>query len=122
MDLIHPNGVIGTAPARVDGLAKVTGRALYGADHTIPDAAHAYLVTSPIAVGRIRSIDCSAARAMFGVCDVLTYKEVGRTVKAGKPMLDGGYMSHAVAPLGSDRIHFSGQITAVVVANTFEIA
>jgi xanthine dehydrogenase YagR molybdenum-binding subunit len=122
MDLIHPNGVIGTAPPRVDGLAKVTGRALYGADHTIPDAAHAYLATSPIARGRIRTIDCSAARAMAGVYDILTYKEVGRKIKAGKPMLDGGYMSHAVAPLASNRIHFSGQITAVVIADTLEIA
>jgi xanthine dehydrogenase YagR molybdenum-binding subunit len=122
MDLIHPNGVIGTAPPRVDGLAKVTGRALYGADHTIPDAAHAYLATSPIARGRIRSIDCSAARAMAGVYDILTYKEVGRKIKAGKPMLEGGYMSHAVAPLASSRIHFCGQITAVVVADTFETA
>ncbi len=122
MDLIHPNGVIGTAPARVDGFAKVTGRALYGADHKLPGAAYAYLATSPIARGRIRSVDCSAARAIHGIHDILTYKEVGRKVKSGKPMLDGGYMSHAVAPLASSRIHFSGQITAVVIAETFEIA
>ena len=122
MDQFHPNGIIGTAPARVDGFAKVTGRALYGADHVISQVAHACLTTSPIALGRVRSIDCAAARAMAGVCDVLTYKEVGRKIKAGKPMLDGGYMSHAIAPLASDRIHFSGQITAVVVADTLEIA
>ena len=122
MDTIHPNGVIGTAPPRIDGFAKVTGTALYGADHEVRNVAHACLATSPIALGRIRSIDCSAARAMAGVCDILTYKEIGRKIKAGKPLLDGGYMSHAVAPLASSRIHFSGQITAVVVADTFEIA
>ncbi len=122
MDSIRPNGVIGTAPPRVDGIAKVTGRALYGADHKVPDTAYAYLTTSPIARGRIRSLDCSAARAMPGVCDILTYKEVGRRIKAGEPLLDGGYMSHAVAPLASNRIHFCGQITAVIIADTFEIA
>ncbi len=122
MDIIHPNGVIGTAPARVDGFEKVTGRALYGADQKIDDAAYACLATSPIARGRIRSVDCYAARAMTGVLDILTYKEVGRRIRAGKPILDGGYMSHAIAPLASNRIHFSGQITAVAIADTFEVA
>ena len=126
MDLIHPNGMIGSDQARVDSFAKVTGRARYGADQgpaqNVHNPAHAYLATSPIAKGRIRSIDCRAARAMHGVCDILTWQEVGRKVKPGKPLLDGGYMSHAVAPLASNRIHFAGQITAVVIADTFETA
>ena len=122
MVLIHPNGIIGSEQFRVDGLAKVTGSATYGADHVVAGAAYASLVTSPIARGRIRDIDEQIARAMAGVLDILTYKNVGSAVKPGKPLLDGGYMSHAVAPLASNRIHFAGQIVAVVIAESFEIA
>jgi xanthine dehydrogenase YagR molybdenum-binding subunit len=121
-DSIRPNGMIGSPQFRVDGLAKVTGRAAYGADHALPGAAYAYLATAPIARGKIQSIDARAARSMPGVLDILTYEEVGSAVKAGKPMLDGGYMSHAVAPLSGKRIHFSGQIVAVAVAESAEIA
>lgn len=122
MDIIIPNGIIGSDRVRVDGVAKVTGTARYGADHALPDATHAALATSPIARGRIRRIDDSAARAMPGVLEILTYENVGKAVKAGKIMAEHGYMSGNSAPLSSDRILFSGQITAVVVAETLEIA
>ena len=122
MEFVQPTGVIGSSPIRIDGLAKVTGQARYGADHAVPNAAHAYLVTAPIARGRVLSIDQAVARALPGVCEILTCENVGKAVKAGKPLMDGGYMAHAVAPLASPRIYFAGQITAVVIADTFEQA
>ncbi len=122
MDLIHPNGMIGSDQRRIDGMAKVTGRATYGADHVTPGAVYAWLATSPIARGRIQSIDQEAARAMPGVLEILTFENVGKEIRPGKPMLEGGYMSHAVAPLASNRIYFAGQIVAVVVAETAEMA
>lgn len=122
MDTIQPNGLMGTNQPRIDGLAKVTGRAPYGADHSVPGAAHASLATSPIARGRICSIDQNTARAMPGVLDVLTYENVGKAIKPGKTILDGGYMANSVAPLASNRIYFAGQITAVVIAETPEAA
>ena len=122
MDPIHPNGLIGTPQPRIDGLAKVTGRARYGADQSIPHAAHAALTTAPIARGRIVWIDERAALATPGVLHILTFQNVGKEIKPGKAMLDGGYMSHSVAPLASDRVHFAGQIVAMVVAETAEIA
>ena len=76
----------------------------------------------PSRAGRILSIDQAAARHLPGVCEILTYENVGKKVKAGKPLLEGGYMAHAVAPLASPRIYFAGQITAVVIADTFEQA
>ncbi|GAA3753107.1 xanthine dehydrogenase family protein molybdopterin-binding subunit [Terriglobus aquaticus] len=122
MEQIQPNGIIGSATVRVDGLAKVTGQAKYGAEHHLPNLAHAYLALSPIARGRIRRIDETAARAIPGVLDILTYRNVGTAVKAGKHIIDGGYMAQSVAPLGSDRIEFAGQIVAVAIAETPEIA
>jgi xanthine dehydrogenase YagR molybdenum-binding subunit len=122
MDIIIPNGIIGSDRVRVDGAAKVTGTARYGADHSLPNLAHAFVATSPIARGCIVRVDESVARAMPGVLEILTHDNVGEAVKPGKTMVDKGYMSGNVAPLYSDRIYFSGQITAVVVAETLEIA
>ena len=122
MEQTQPNGIIGTGPARIDGLAKVTGRARYGADHVVEHPAHAVLADAPIARGRIISIDDTAARAMPGVCEILTFENVGRRVKPNKPLIEGGYMAHAIAPLASNKIWFAGQVTAVVIADTAEIA
>ena len=122
MEFVQPSGVIGSSPVRIDGLAKVTGQARYGADHAIPNAAHACLVTAPIARGRILSIDQTAARQLRGVCEILTYENVGKAVKAGKPLIEGGFMAHAVAPLASPSVYFAGQIIAVVIADTLEQA
>ncbi len=122
MDAPKTNGVIGSDRPRVDGVDKVTGRARYGADHHLVNFAFAYLVTSGIALGRIRDIDERAARAVPGVLDILTHRNVGKAVKPGKWIFKGGAMGMAVAPLGSDRVHFAGQIVAVVLGNTFEAA
>ena len=142
MEIVTPNGRIGTPHWRLEGVAKVTGRALYGADQqpvlgrdgsarqTTEDQAaepaepltHATLVTSPIARGRIRSMDDTAARALPGVLEILTHRNVGKKVKAGKPMIEKGYLAQAVQPLGSDRIRFADQVIAVVVAESSEIA
>ena len=47
--------------SRLDGPAKVTGRAKYGADHNFPGMVHGYVVLSTIAHGEIRSMDVTAA-------------------------------------------------------------
>ena len=119
---IHPNGTIGSEQRRVEGLAKVTGQARYGADQPAPGAAFAWLATAPIARGRIRSVDDSAARAMDGVLEVLTYRNVGKEIREDKTPPDGGHMSNSVTPLRSNRIYFAGQIVALAVAETAEIA
>ena len=58
---------IGTRPIRHDGLDKVTGRANYGADFTLPGMLHGHVLRSPHAHARIVSIDTSAAEATPGV-------------------------------------------------------
>ena len=64
--------VIGTRPARPDGLDKVTGRARFGADMAAPGMLHAAIIRSPHAHARILSIDTSAAEAMAEVKAVVT--------------------------------------------------
>ena len=59
--------VIGTRPIRHDGVDKVTGRALYGADVRLPDMLYGKVLRSPHAHARILSIDCRRALEVEGV-------------------------------------------------------
>ena len=110
-----PPGAIGAPHVRIDGPAKVTGEAVYPADEMVTNPAFACLVTSPIARGRVTGIQTEQAMAMPGVLDILTHFNVGDQAKT--PAGPGG-----TTTLESDRIWHDGQIVAVVVADTFEIA
>jgi xanthine dehydrogenase YagR molybdenum-binding subunit len=114
---------IGTPTSRVDGHAKVTGAAKYAGEFASPDLAYGSAVESTIAKGRIASIELSEAMSVAGVIAVLTHKN--RPAMAGT---DRAYMDD-VAPGGSpfrplydDRIMFSGQPIALVLAEDFETA
>ncbi|GBU18991.1 MULTISPECIES: xanthine dehydrogenase family protein molybdopterin-binding subunit [Methylobacterium] len=114
---------VGTARSRVDGPAKVTGLAKYAGEFAAPDLAHGYVVSSRIAKGRILSIDTSDAEKVPGVVKVLTHENRPRTAFLAMNYRD------MVAPPGSpfralydDKIHFSGQPVALVVAEDFETA
>ncbi|HEY1458599.1 MAG TPA: xanthine dehydrogenase family protein molybdopterin-binding subunit, partial [Casimicrobiaceae bacterium] len=114
---------IGTATSRVDGRAKVTGAAKYAGEFNTAGLAHASLVTSTIAKGRIARIDASKALSVTGVIEVLTHQN--RPPMAGA---DSAYKDD-VAPEGSpyrplydDRVLFDGQPVALVVAEEPEIA
>jgi 4-hydroxybenzoyl-CoA reductase subunit alpha len=76
---LPPDGefhVIGTRNRKLEGLAKVTGRAVYADDITLPRMLHAKLLRSTHAHARIRSIDASRALAMPGVHAVITGKDL----------------------------------------------
>ena len=63
---------VGTRPIRPDGVPKVTGKALYGADYRLPGMLYGRILRSPHAHARIRSIDTSAAEKLPGVKAVMT--------------------------------------------------
>ncbi|MBV9116093.1 MAG: xanthine dehydrogenase family protein molybdopterin-binding subunit [Acetobacteraceae bacterium] len=114
---------IGAATPRVDGHAKVTGAAKYAGEFNTPGLAHASVVASTVAKGRVTRVDAGAALAVEGVLDVLTHQH--RPAMAGA---DSDYKDD-VAPEGSpyrplydDRILFSGQPLALVVAEEPEVA
>ena len=64
--------VVGTRPPRPDGVDKVTGRARYGADISLPGQLVGKVLRSPHAHARIVSIDTSEAEALPGVKAVVT--------------------------------------------------
>jgi CO/xanthine dehydrogenase Mo-binding subunit len=63
---------VGTRPIRPDGVPKVTGRAMYGADLAMAGALYGKIIRSPHAHARIRSIDASKALKLPGVKAVVT--------------------------------------------------
>ena len=77
---VPPNGdafhVIGQRSRKLEGLAKVTGRAIYADDISLPRMLHAKLLRSIHAHARIVSIDASAALATPGVHAVITGKDL----------------------------------------------
>ncbi len=64
--------LVGTRPNRPDGLDKVTGRARYGADFSLPGMLWGAVVRSPHAHARIVKIDATKAEALDGVKAVIT--------------------------------------------------
>jgi CO/xanthine dehydrogenase Mo-binding subunit len=72
MSQAHEFKVLGTRPIRHDGVDKVTGRAIYGADVQPAGLLHGRILRSPHAHARIRSIDTSKAAALPGVEAIVT--------------------------------------------------
>ncbi|MFL5288076.1 MAG: xanthine dehydrogenase family protein molybdopterin-binding subunit [Rhodopila sp.] len=114
---------IGTATSRVDGHAKVTGAAKYAAEFKAPDLVHAVVVASTIAKGRITRIDTTKALSVAGVIDVLTHQNRPQMASADSAYKDDvAPEGMPYRPLYDDRIRFSGQPVALVVAEEPEIA
>ena len=113
---------LGDSHPRVDGPDKVCGAAKYPDDVYPEQLAHAVLVTSAIACGRITGLDEHAARAAPGVLDVLSWRNVGEAVRPVGHALDKGWANSTWRPLSSPDIRYGGQIVAVVVAETLEAA
>jgi CO/xanthine dehydrogenase Mo-binding subunit len=67
---------VGTRPNRPDGVPKVTGRAQYGADYSLPGMLWGAILRSPHAHARIRKIDTSKAEKQPGVKAVMTSKDL----------------------------------------------
>jgi xanthine dehydrogenase YagR molybdenum-binding subunit len=114
---------IGTATSRVDGRAKVTGAAKYAGEFNMAGLAHASVVTSTIAKGRIARIDASEALSVEGVIDVLTHQHRPPMASADTAYKDDlAPEGSPFRPLYDDRIWFSGQPVALVIAEEPEIA
>jgi len=115
---------IGTPTSRVDGYAKVTGAAKYAGEFSVSGLAYGALVTSTIAKGRIARIDVSEALRVPGVLDVLTHENRPRMAATSAAYKDevAPEKGSPFRPLYDDKILFSGQPIALVLAEEWEIA
>ncbi len=114
--------IIGEAVSRIDGPKKVTGHALYAADHPIENLAYGYPVASTIGNGKILSIDSSEAERMPGVLAVIHHGNVERLYRPAGSFEQQSHASESRPPFEDDIVYYNGQYVALVVANTFELA
>jgi xanthine dehydrogenase YagR molybdenum-binding subunit len=113
---------IGKPIDRVDGRLKVTGTARYAAEFAVENLAHAVLLKSTIAKGRITQIDTTEAETAPGVLAVITHLNAPRL----NPYMEGGHVrvkpGEKFVPLQADEVYYDGQTIGIVVAETFEQA
>jgi CO/xanthine dehydrogenase Mo-binding subunit len=107
-----PEGPVGRSERRIDGLEKVLGTALYGADlfHNRADY-FASVVRSEEAHANIVAIDASAALRVPGVLAVYTAADMPGTNRQGLIRRD-----HPV--LAEDKVRYRGDAVALVVGET----
>lgn len=115
---------IGTRSIRPDGIDKVTGKANYGADYSLPGMLHGKILRSPHAHARIKSIDVSSALAVEGVLAAITAKDLAdQSVgieAAGEGQVDYEDLSNNI--LAGDKVLYHGHAVAAVAATSEFIA
>ena len=117
--------VIGKRPVRHDGVDKVTGRAVYGADVQLPGMLYGKVLRSPHAHARIKSIRTDKALALEGVKAIVTAADLpdsaGRSANLGElgevPLQ---HISHNV--LASGKALYQGHAIAAVAATSSHLA
>lgn len=114
--------VIGTGLNRVEGRAKVTGRANYAADNHAAGLVHAYGVVSTIGAGRIESMDLAAAQNAPGVLAILHHRNMPKLYRSPNEFENGTRVGEVRIPFEDETIYYAGQFVALVVAETFEQA
>jgi xanthine dehydrogenase YagR molybdenum-binding subunit len=116
------DGGIGLPTTRRDAAAKATGAATYAADFPHAGMLYAALTLSPVAKGRITSMDTAEAEAVPGVQMVMTHRSLNQTMGEETFAMKGGHMQSSFMPLSSDEVHYAGQIVGLTVADTMEAA
>ena len=116
---------IGASPRRREDARFVTGQGAYLDDLRFERLAHAFVLRSPHAHERIRSIDTTAAKGAPGVLAVLTAAEATADgLKPLRPYAEANIQTgepFAFAPqplLAHDKVRFAGEPVALVVAES----
>ena len=109
-------GSVGTSPARVGGIGRVTGQQEYVADLDLDDVLHVKLVTVDAARARIGDIDTSAAMDVPGVRLVMTAADLPQPM----PRFGPQRRDRPVLAIGETKYH--GEPVAAVAAETRDAA
>jgi CO/xanthine dehydrogenase Mo-binding subunit len=124
MNVVTNNKWIGQRTIRPDGVDKVTGRAAFAADTTMPGMIWGKVLRSPHPHARIKSINTAKAEALPGVKAVVTARDVvDFPIEKGAVMLgiqDMRWMCRNV--MAREKALFPGHPVAAVAATTEAIA
>src|SRR5262247_2066381 len=117
------NTLIGSPIERVEDLRFVQGRGQFVDDLNRPGQWHAAMVRSPLAHGRIRSIDASAALAIPGVQAVVTARDIGSPM----PLIPFRRPNPTIVPyaqpvIAAQVVRYVGEPVAMVLADNAGLA
>jgi len=117
------NKWIGKRTIRPDGVDKVTGRAAFGADFSLPGMLFAKVLRSPHPHARIKSINLERAAALPGVKAVMSGRDLVH-FPWDKPAILGiqdlRFNSRNV--MARDKVFYAGHAVAAVAATSAKIA
>ena len=116
----RPYKVVGTRPIRHDGVDKVTGKALYGADIHLPGLLYGAVLRSPYAHARIKSIDISRAEAHLDVMAVAVSTDIKDEAPIGQEVVQGKMPAANI--LAKDKVLYKGHPVAAVAAVNAHVA
>ena len=108
--------VAGTDAQRVDGVEKVTGKAVYTTDIALPGMAYAKILRSPVAHARLTKVDASKAKELPGVIATLTRDEI----KVFNYKYGATYKDQSIVAV--DKVRYVGDPVAAVLAEDPAIA
>lgn len=109
-------GVVGVGGrGKVDGLAKITGRAVFADDLRLPGMAFVKVLRSPHAHARILSIDASAALSMEGVLGVAVGEDLPVRHGAIPVVMDE-------TALALEKVRYKGEPVVAVCATSEDLA
>jgi carbon-monoxide dehydrogenase large subunit len=110
------------APLRREDLRLLTGRGEFVDDVSLPGTVHVAFLRSPVASGRVVTLDISAARALDDVIEVFTAADLNPHAGPMRPtpVLDAD--EPPLRPLAADRVHYVGEPVALVVARDRYVA
>ena len=109
---------VGRGMRRVEDAALLTGRVQFIDDLVLPRMLHAAILRSPLAHGRITSVDTSRAEALDGVVAVVTGEDARRWSHPAQSSPDG-WGVHCIA---GDKVHYVGEPVAAVAASNRRVA
>ncbi|HXV48105.1 MAG TPA: xanthine dehydrogenase family protein molybdopterin-binding subunit [Candidatus Binatia bacterium] len=108
--------IAGTNAHRVDGVEKVTGKAIYTTDIELPGMAHARILRSPVPHARLLQVDATKAKALPGVLATLTRDDIKQfNFKYGATYKDQSIVA-------VDKVRYVGDPVAAVLADDPAIA
>ena len=121
--MIGTNRYIGSPVERVEDLRFLRGRGEFVGDLVREGMLHAAILRSPIAHGRVRRLDATAARALPGVNAVITAAEVGAVPRIPLRLLPLPGTERFLQPIiAVDRVRYVGEPIAVVLADSAALA
>jgi carbon-monoxide dehydrogenase large subunit len=120
--------LIGQAVHRAEDARFLKGAGAFIDDLTREGMLHAVVLRSPVAHGRIRKLDVTAARALPGVHAVVTAAEIVQGCPGGVPVIPlrlanlPEFKNYLQPVIAKNKVRYVGEPVAVVVAETQGLA